>query len=193
MAVVAGDFVAGRVAHGLALGAVGPGGRDGAERRAAIVVAVAGPALARIALGRVLSAESANRWLRLQWLGITMVPAAAYHFSLAVLATTNYRVHRRRWISYAFYILSIVSAIDAVAGSAIVGEVRYTPPLSYLEGGPLFWLFAAYFALAIGLALGNIWKARQRCLTESTRTRILEAGTMTVDLPRSPALRMRVK
>ncbi|MCB0025299.1 MAG: hypothetical protein KDD91_19840, partial [Caldilinea sp.] len=54
---------------------------------------------ADVALGRVLSAESANRWLRLQWLGITMVPAAAYHFSLAVLATTNYRVHRRRWIS----------------------------------------------------------------------------------------------
>ena len=127
---------------------------------------------ADVALGRVLSAESANRWLRLQWLGITMVPAAAYHFSLAVLATTNYRVHRRRWISHAFYILSIASAIDAVAGSAIVGEVRYTPPLSYLEGGPLFWLFAAYFALAIGLALGNIWKARQRCLTESTRTRM---------------------
>ncbi|MCB0152659.1 MAG: hypothetical protein KDE01_34005, partial [Caldilineaceae bacterium] len=24
----------------------------------------------------------------------------------------------------------------------------------------------------IGLALGNIWKARQRCLTESTRTRM---------------------
>ncbi|MCB0137504.1 MAG: hypothetical protein KDD75_20540, partial [Caldilineaceae bacterium] len=81
---------------------------------------------ADVALGRVLSAESANRWLRLQWLGITMVPAAAYHFSLAVLATTNYRVHRRRWISHAFYILSIASAIDAVAGSAIVGEVRYT-------------------------------------------------------------------
>jgi len=127
---------------------------------------------ADVALGRVLSAESANRWLRLQWLGIAMVPAAAYHFSLTVLATTNYRVVRRRWISDLFYILSIVSAVNAVTGNEIVGEVRYVPPLSYLESGPLFWLFAAYFGLAIGLALGNIWKARHRCLTESTRTRM---------------------
>src|SRR5690606_20806805 len=61
---------------------------------------------ADVALGRVLSAESANRWLRLQWLGITMVPAAAYHFSLAVPEPTNDRVHRRRWIGYALYVLS---------------------------------------------------------------------------------------
>ncbi len=146
--------------------------RSVARRFALLLAFVMVVYAADVALGRVLSAESANRWLRLQWLGIAMVPGAVYHFSLTVLATTNYRVDRRRWISYFFYALSISSAVDAVAGNAIVGEVRYTPPLSYLESGPLFWLFAVYFGLAIGLALGNIWKARQRCLTESTRTRM---------------------
>src|SRR5690606_20725954 len=50
--------------------------------------------------------------------------------------------------------------------------VHYTPSLSYLDAGPYFWVFAGYFALAVILALANIWKARQRCLTENSRKRM---------------------
>jgi hypothetical protein len=127
---------------------------------------------ADVALDRVLSADSANRWLRLQWLGIAMTPATAYLFSLSVLAATNYRIARRRWLGYAALAVSVASAFDAVFGDAIVGQVLYRPPLSYLEGGVLFWPFAAFYVLVNGLALANIWKARQRCLTENTRTRM---------------------
>ncbi len=125
-----------------------------------------------VALDSVSSAASANRWLRLQWLGIAMTPATAYLFSLSVLATTNYRIHRRRWVGIAALIISAISAIDALFGTAIVGQVFYQPPLSYLEGGALFWPFAIFYAVVFGLAWANIWKARQRCLTESTRTRM---------------------
>ena len=127
---------------------------------------------ADVALDSVTTAASANRWLRLQWLGIAMTPAAAYLFSLSVLATTNYRIRRRRWIGFSALFISIVSAFDAVFGDAIVGQVLFRPPLSYLEGGPLFWPFAIFYAVVIGLAYVNIWKARQRCLTESTRSRM---------------------
>ncbi len=127
---------------------------------------------ADVALDSVATAASANRWLRLQWLGIAMTPAAAYLFSLSVLATTNYRIRRRRWIGFSALVISIVSAFDAVVGDAIVGQVLFRPPLSYLEGGPLFWPFAIFYAIVIGLAYANIWKARQRCLTESTRARM---------------------
>ncbi|MFN3981630.1 MAG: histidine kinase N-terminal 7TM domain-containing protein [Caldilinea sp.] len=127
---------------------------------------------ADVALDSVATAASANRWLRLQWLGIAMTPAAAYLFSLSVLATTNYRIRRRRWIGFSALVISIVSAFDAVVGDAIVGQVLFRPPLSYLEGGPLFWPFAIFYAVVIGLAYANIWKARQRCLTESTRARM---------------------
>lgn len=127
---------------------------------------------ADVALDRVVTAESANRWLRLQWLGIAMTPATAYLFSLAVLAATNYRIARRRWIGIGALVISVVSAVDAVFGNAIVGQVFFRPPLSFLEGGQLFWLFAIYYTLVIGLALANVWKARQRCLTENTRTRM---------------------
>jgi hypothetical protein len=125
-----------------------------------------------VALDRVATAESAARWLRVQWLGIAGMPAAAYLFSLAVLATTNYRIGRRRWIAWGTIVLSTVFAIDAVLGQWVVGDVRFTPPLSYLEAGPLFWFFAAYFGFVGLLALGNIWKARERCLTQSSRQRM---------------------
>ena len=125
-----------------------------------------------VALDRVTSAESAARWLRFQWLGIAWLPAASYLFSLGVLAATNYRLNRRRWVGIVMLALAAVSAADAILGRQIVGEVRFTPPINYLEAGPLFWLFALYFAVAILLALGNIWKARERCLTETSRIRM---------------------
>ena len=127
---------------------------------------------ADVALDSVTTAASANRWLRLQWLGLAMTPAAAYFFSLSVLATTNYRIRRRRWIGFSALAISAASALDAVFGNAIVGQVIFRPPLSYLEGGPLFWPFAVFYVIVFALAYANIWKARQRCLTDSTRSRM---------------------
>jgi hypothetical protein len=125
-----------------------------------------------VALDRVASPASANRWLRLQWLGIAILPAAYYLFSLAILRTTNYRMHRRRWIALIGIVLSLVSAGAAIFTNLIVGEVHFSPPISYLEAGPYFGLFAAYFVAAIYLSLANVWKARERCLTERTRQRM---------------------
>ena len=125
-----------------------------------------------VALDRVTSAESAARWLRFQWLGIAWMPAASYIFSLSVLAATNYRVNRRRWVAALVTVLSAVAAVDAVFGAAIVGQVHFTPPLAYLEAGPFFALFAAFFTVSVALALANVWKARQRCLTDTSRIRM---------------------
>jgi hypothetical protein len=125
-----------------------------------------------VALDRVVTAASANRWLRFQWLGIAMLPAAGYFFSLAVLRTTNYRIGRRRWVGLTMLALSTISALSALFGAQLVGAVRFHPPISYLEAGPYFWLFALYYVAAIALSLANIWKARQRCLTDNTRARM---------------------
>ena len=143
-----------------------------ARRYAVVLLCVMVVYSCDVALDRVVTAESAGRWLRMQWLGIAGLPAADYLFSLAVLATTNYRIGRRRWIAWGTVIISTASAIDALAGQWIVGDVRYAPPLNYLEAGPLFWLFTIYFSVAGLLALGNIWKARERCLTHTSRQRM---------------------
>jgi hypothetical protein len=125
-----------------------------------------------VALTRVVAAQSAERWLRFEWLGIAFMPAAYYVFSLSVLQTTNYRIRRRRWLAMSALLLSTVSALDALFGSHLVNGVHFTPTISYLEAGPYFWFFTGYFAITALLALGNIWKARQRCLTTHTRQRM---------------------
>lgn len=125
-----------------------------------------------VALDGVVSAESAGRWLRLQWLGIALLPAAGYQFSAAVLRTTNYRLSRRATIGKIIMAVSGVSALFALFTPFIVNSVVYRPPISYLEAGPLFWLFAVFFIVTTLLALSNIWKARGRCLTEGTRRRM---------------------
>lgn len=125
-----------------------------------------------VAINRVVTAASAERWLRFQWLGVTLVPAAYYLFSLAVLETTNYRIGRRRWVATAIGVIGLLSAITALFGRQLVDQVRFTPPISYLEAGPYFEIFITYFVVTVLFALRNIWKARSRCLTDRTRQRM---------------------
>lgn len=125
-----------------------------------------------VAINRVVTAASAERWLRFQWLGVTLVPVAYYLFSLAVLETTNYRIGRRRWVATVIGVIGLFSAITALFGRQLVDQVRFTPPISYLEAGPYFELFITYFVLTVLFALRNIWKARSRCLTDRTRQRM---------------------
>lgn len=147
--------------------------RNGVARRFAFVLlCVVIVYVGDVALDRVTSAASAGRWLHFQWLGIAWMPAALYVFSMSVLAATNYRVNRRRWVALLLTLLSAAAAVDAVFGTRIAGEVHFTPPLAYLEAGPAFGLFTGFFAVSLALALGNVWKARQRCLTDTTRTRM---------------------
>lgn len=125
-----------------------------------------------VALDRIITADSADRWLRFQWLGIALLPIAYYLFSLAVLTTTNYRIGRRRWVAGAILLIGVSCAINGLGNGQLVDDLYFAPPLSYLDAGPYFWLFALYFALAMLLSLRNVWKARSRCLTESSRQRM---------------------
>ena len=127
---------------------------------------------ADVALTRVISPSSAGRWLRFQWLGIALLPYAYHTFSNAVLRTTNYRTQRRSWISLISGIISATSAFLALFPNLLVSQVNYSPTISYLDAGPLFWVFAAYFAVITLLSLQNIWLARSRCLTPASRQRL---------------------
>ena len=80
-----------------------------------------------VALSRVNNATSANNWLRFQWLGIALLPASYYLFSIAVLRTTNYRVRRRRIVAAILITLSLLSAID--------GQWRSLHTIAQLSGG----------------------------------------------------------
>ncbi len=125
-----------------------------------------------VALDQVVNAQSAQHWLRFQWLGIALLPAGYYLFSLTVLQVTNYRLSYRRGVGYVIVALAVVSMLSGLFGNQIVEEVHYAPPLSYLDPGPLFGWFVVFFSTAAILAFRNLWKARQRCLTEGSRKRI---------------------
>lgn len=125
-----------------------------------------------VALNRLVLSSSADRWLRFQWIGVALLPAAYYFFSLVVLGTTNFRIGRRRWVALTFVLLGLISSTVAWFDGYLVNGFYFYPPLSYLRGGPYFGLFACYFVVAMLLSLRNIWKARSRCLTESSRQRM---------------------
>ncbi len=125
-----------------------------------------------VALDRGLTASSANAWLHFEWLGIAMLPAGYYLFSLAVLRTTNYRLGRRRWMALSVVLLSLAAVGAALFGSSLVGELRFSPPISYLEPGPLFPWFVVFFVAVWLLSLRNVVKARQRTLTVASRRRM---------------------
>jgi hypothetical protein len=143
-----------------------------ARRFALLLACVMVPYASEVALTRVVTPISAERWLRFEWLGIAFLPAAYYAFSLSVLQTTNYRMGRRRWVAVIAIALSAASAVSALFGRSLVDDVQFTPPISYLEAGPLFWGFALFFALTAMLAMQNIVKARGRCLTAESRKRM---------------------
>ena len=125
-----------------------------------------------VALDQVINPRSAQHWLRFQWIGIALLPAGYYLFSLTVLQVTNYRLSYRRWVGYAVITIALASMLSGLFGNQIVENVHYAPPLSYLDPGPLFGWFVAFFTITALLAFRNLWKARQRCLTEGSRKRI---------------------
>ncbi len=142
-----------------------------ARRFALVLLCVMITYASEVALTRVTSA-GAEAWLRFEWIGVALLPAAAYLFSLAVLRLTNFQVGWRRWLGAGALALSALSILDGLLGSQLVGRARFTSELRYLEAGPLFGLFAVYFGLAIALSLVNLWTARRRSLTARSRTRM---------------------
>lgn len=113
--------------------------------------------------------------LRLQWIGLAFLPAALFHLSDALLATTGLASRGRRrlgvrilyTVSTAFLLLALFSdsliRIEALSNNAAAAS---------LSAGILFGVYVAYFLSASGLAFINVDRARKRCLTRDTRRRM---------------------
>jgi hypothetical protein len=110
--------------------------------------------------------------VRLQWLGIVLVPAAMFHLSDALLATTGLPSRgRRRRIIRILYAIGIVFFIAAALTDVLIEPVNLTRFVS-LRPNLLFLLYIVYFVMSTGVALVNVQRARQRCLTRDTRRRM---------------------
>jgi hypothetical protein len=111
-------------------------------------------------------------WLRLQWIGIAMVPAAYLHFSDALLRTTRHLSNRRRRLVWTSYTISGVLVILALFTDLLVYDGPFTPPVSHLSAGPLFPFFVFYFLATAIYGAYNVIRARRRCLTPASRRRM---------------------
>jgi hypothetical protein len=129
-----------------------------------------------VVLYNVRTEEAAVRWLRFQWIGIAYVPAAYLHFSDAVLRTTHLR-SRWRWFAVLLsYAASTVFLGLVIFSDLLVYDGVFEPHASHLAAGPLFWIFALYFAVIVIWGAANIRRARQRCLTRASRRRMTYLG-----------------
>jgi hypothetical protein len=129
-----------------------------------------------VVLYEVTSPFATSRWLRIQWIGIALVPAAYLQFSDALLRTTH---KRDRWQQYAVALSYLASA--AFLGLVfftdwIVRDGVYLPHASHLVAGPLFWVFGLFFLVTLVWGAANILRARQRCLTRASRRRMTYVG-----------------
>lgn len=126
--------------------------------------------------------EATLALLRVQWVGVALAPAALVHLSDALLDTTGLpsRGRRRRTLRV-MYLISLVFVLLANFGDALVAPIESSGRPALRAVMPAMGVFLAYMVVAAAFALINVERARQRCLTRSTRRRMgyLEIALLT--------------
>ncbi|MCB9452108.1 MAG: hypothetical protein H6672_11765 [Anaerolineaceae bacterium] len=148
--------------------------RDRVARTSAVMLAsVTAAAICDVLISLGPGAPSYEAILRAQWIGIAFLPAAIFHLSDALLATTGLPSRgRRRRIVLMLYLLSTAFLLAAAFTDVLIRPVILSPKLVTLVSGPLFPVYVAYFLTASLVSLLNVQRARGRCLTRSTRRRM---------------------
>jgi hypothetical protein len=123
-------------------------------------------------LQRIETFTDAVIWLKFKWIGIAFIPAAYLHFSDALLRSTNAYSRRRRVAVALAYLASGAFLLLVALTDLMVRDGFFFPIAAQFEAGPLFPLFAIFFFTLTGWGLYNIRKARNRCLTSTTRRRM---------------------
>ncbi len=111
-------------------------------------------------------------WLRFQWIGISIVPAALFHLSDALLATTGRpsRGRRRFVVRISYAIGATFAALAIFTDSLITGPE--TAIIPRMVAGSAFPIYMAYLVTIATVSMINVIRARRRCLTRYTRRRM---------------------
>ncbi len=119
--------------------------------------------------------------LRSQWLGIAFIPAALFHLSDALLATTGLPSRgRRRRVVRILYLIAGTFFLMATLTNELIHPVINSGRIS-VRSGNFFWLYFIFFVVLCVIVFINVERARRRCLTQSTRRRMgyLQAAILT--------------
>lgn len=127
------------------------------------------------ALGDLLAqiSEQENEvWLRFQWIGIAFVPAAVLDLSDALLRATGDLSPLRRLAPKIGYgigalTLALIAFTDLIANPDVA-----TNGLPHLKPGVLFYPFTLYYFASAAWATFNVFEARRRALTATSKRRM---------------------
>jgi hypothetical protein len=119
-----------------------------------------------------VSASDTDIWLRLQWVGIAMIPAASLHLSDALLRATGNNEPVRRVAVKALYGLGVVFVVLALFTDLIARSGISSENLPHLRPGSLFVLFTLYYFPTLVWATYNVIVARRRALTATSKRRL---------------------
>jgi len=128
--------------------------------------------LTELLVSRAIVPDSAELLLRLGWIGVAMVPTAQFHLSDALLTTTGKISRRRRNLVILGYLAGAAFALAGLFSDLVVGPPSPLAPTPRLTDGVLFPFFTAYYWFVAACSVYNVWRARQRCLTSTTRRRM---------------------
>lgn len=112
-------------------------------------------------------------WLKLQWVGIAILPAMYFHFSDALLATTGKPSRwKRKWLIRCFYLISIGFLVLIPLNLLIGDVVTDQPPAAYLQ--PTIWtaIFVVYYLVLMILTWINFLRTYKRAATAASRRRM---------------------
>ena len=166
--------------------------RDRVARSFALILTCVMIVFVGEAIGSVAAARnSLEFWLRLQWVGIIILPAAYLHISDALLATTGRPSRGRRQLVVRLVALAAFGFLLTLPTTWLVGHIVLdAAPAPHLQRTWLTWVFAAFYAAAMLLSWVNFWRAYKRTVTSTTRRRMtyLIAGALAPALGSYPYL-----
>ena len=113
-------------------------------------------------------------WLRIQWVGLILLPAAYFHFSDALLATTGQVSRwRRKWLTRILYAGSVM-LLFLIPTPWMLGEIDTTTgPAPYFKPTILSAMFLIYFISVLLLAWYNFFRTFIRTTTRASQRRII--------------------
>ncbi len=118
--------------------------------------------------------ELIDMWLRIQWVGIILLPASYLNFSDALVATTGQPSRwRRKWAIRITNVVSLV-LIALLATRWFVGPlVMNEPPAPHHQPTLLTELFTLWYLLIMVLSWINFVRAFRRTVTHTSKRRML--------------------
>ncbi|MCL4505483.1 MAG: hypothetical protein M1434_12505 [Chloroflexi bacterium] len=119
-----------------------------------------------------LSTPPAFDWMRLQWIGIALMPAAALGLSDTLLRATGETSPVRRIAVRAGFIIGASVFLLVVFTDLVVVPGETASRLAHLNPGVLFYVFSLFFFSSVGWAMYNVIEARRRSLTATSKRRM---------------------